>query len=118
MKSSILATGLAVVLASAAPAAAQAPRPPAALEALTDVLDLARAARGWVVRHREGTLVLRGDDDRISRINTAGLDAGSLALLKEGRYVTVAVKPSATPGAMPIAASVQPGEIDPSAAPR
>src|SRR4051794_21318780 len=102
----------------AAPVAAQSPRPPAALEALTDVLDLARTARGWVVRHREGILVLRGDDDRIYRINTAGLDATAMALLAEGRYVTVAVKQSLTPGAMPIAASVEPGEIAPSAAPR
>src|ERR1051325_5388053 len=98
-----------MVLAWAAPAAAQAPRSPAALEALADVLDLARTARGWVVRHREGTLVLRGDDDRLSRINTAGLDAASLAMLKEGRYVTVAVKQSVVPGGMPIAASVEIG---------
>jgi hypothetical protein len=104
------------LVAVASPAVAQNPRAPA-LDALTDLLGLPQTARGWVVRHREGMLILRGDDDRIQRINTAGLDAGSLAMLKEGRYVTVAVKPSLT-GAMPIAAAVEPGEIEPSAAPR
>ena len=79
------------------------------------ILDLARTARGWVVQNRVGVLTLRGDDERLYRINTAGLDASALALLKEGRYVTVAVKQGVTAGAMPIAASVE--EIDPSAAP-
>ena len=112
----ILAT-LVVILGAAAPAAAQAPRPGAALGALTDILDLARTERGWVVRHREGVLILRGEDDRLHRINTAGLDAPALAALKEGRYVTVAVKQGVTPGAMPIAASVEAVEVEPSAAP-
>ncbi len=62
--------------------------------------------------------MLRGDDGRLVRVNSAGLDAGSIAQLKEGRYVTVTVKDSLTPGAMPIAASVEAGDIQPSAAPR
>jgi len=106
-----------MLLGAAAPAAAQGLPSRGAVEALTDVLDLARTARGWVIRHREGMLVLRGEDERLYRINTAGLDAPTLATLTEGRFVTVSLKPSLTPGAMPIAASVEPGEIDPSAAP-
>ena len=108
---------LVLILVAALPVSAQTSRPSVAPDALADLLDLTRTTRGWVIRHREGMLTLRGDDDRISRINTAGLDTGSLALLKEGRYVSVAVKPSMT-GAMPIAASVEMGDFPPAAAPR
>jgi hypothetical protein len=107
----LAALGAAVAVA---PAAVAQPSP--ALEALTEVLDLARTARGWVVRHREGILVLRGEDDRIYEINTAGLDTSALAHLREGRFVTVALKRSVTAGAMPIAAPVE--AIEPAAAPR
>ena len=115
-RTAILAT-LVVLLGTSAPATAQTPRPGPALDALAEILDLARTARGWVVQNRVGVLTLRGDDERLYRINTAGLDTSALALLKEGRYVTVAVKQGVTPGAMPIAASVETVEIDPSAAP-
>ena len=104
-----------LLLGFVTPAVAQ-PRPGPALDALSDVLDLATSARGWVVSHREGTLVLRGEDDRIYRINTAGLDAPALARLSEGQFVTIALKKSLT-GAMPIAASVETLEVDPAAAP-
>ena len=107
---------LALLMGVVAPAAAQ-PRPGPGLDALTDVLDLATTARGWVISHREGTLVLRGEDERIYRVNTAGLDAPALARLSEGQFVTIALKKSITPGAMPIAASVETLEVDPAAAP-
>lgn len=108
-------TSGAILLGVAAAAGAQSPRPGGVLDALSDVLDLPRTARGHVVEHRAGTLVLRGEDDRIYRINTAGLDASDAARLREGRFVSVALK-SGTPGAMPIAASVDAIEIQPSAA--
>jgi hypothetical protein len=110
-------TTLVLLTGTVGPAHAQGPRPGPALEALTDILGLATTARGWVIRHREGTLVLRGEDDRIYRINTAGLDAGALARLAEGQFVTVTLKKSVTPDAMPIAASVETIEVDPAAAP-
>jgi len=105
-----------VAAAAVAPAAVAQTQPSTALEALTDVLGLARTARGWVLRHREGILVLRGEDDRIYEVNTAGLDASALAHLREGRFVSVALKRSVTAGAMPIAASVE--AVEPAAAPR
>jgi hypothetical protein len=108
-------TSVAIVLGVATAAGAQSPRAGGVLDVLSDVLDLTRTARGHVVEHRAGTLVLRGEDERIYRINTAGLDAAATARLREGRFVSVALK-SASPGAMPIAASVEAIEIQPSAA--
>jgi hypothetical protein len=113
----VLATAL-VLFAAVVPVAAQGPPSSGpGLGALIDALDLTRTVRGWVVRHREGTLVLRGEDDRVYRINTAGLDRAALVRLSEGNFVTVALKASVTPGAMPIAASVEAGDLDPAAAP-
>ncbi len=112
----VLTTAL-VVLTAVAPVAAQLPSSGPGLGALIDALDLTRNIRGWVLRHREGTLVLRGEDDRIYRINTAGLDAGAVARLSEGNFVTVMLKQSVTPDAMPIASSVEAGDLDPAAAP-
>ena len=112
----VLTTAL-VVLSALTPALAQVPSSGPGLGALIDALDLTRNVRGWVLRHREGTLVLRGEDDRIYRINTAGLDTGALARLSEGNFVTVTLKSSVTPGAMPIASSVEAGDLDPAAAP-
>ena len=74
--------------------------------------------RGWVMQHREGMLTLRGEDDRVYHVNTAGLDAGALARLRDGHFVAVAMKRGVTPGALPIASSVEPGDLDPAAAPR
>lgn len=81
----------------------------AVLDVLTDGLGLARTARGHVVQHREATLVLRGDDQRVYTINTAGLDLPAMTRLKEGRPVTVALKSGSGPAVMPIAASVTAG---------
>jgi hypothetical protein len=85
------------------------PRAGGVVDVLTDVLGLDRTVRGHVVQHREGTLVLRGDDDRTYTINTAGLDAKSIGQLKDGRPVTVSLK-SGDRGAMPIAAAVEAGQ--------
>ena len=76
------------------------------IDVLTDVLRLNRTVRGHVVRHREATMVLRGDDDRTYTINTADLDLETLRGLRDGRPVAVALK-SPVPGAMPIAVSLQ-----------
>jgi hypothetical protein len=107
---------IALLVAATPAVVAQPQRPSQAFEALGDVLGLApQIVRGHVVQHREATLMLRGDDGRMYMINTAGLDAAAMARLKEGRPVTVTVK-SGTPGAMPIAAVVEPIDIQPSAA--
>jgi hypothetical protein len=106
-----------LLLASAAPGVAQTRPGAGVLDAFADVLGPIRTVRGEVVRHREATLVLRGEDGRIYTINTAGLDASAMARLKEGRPVIVAVK-GGSPGAMPIASAVEAVEIDPSAAVR
>ena len=79
------------------------------LDVLSETLGLDRTVRGHVVQHREATLVLRGDDQRIYTINTAGLDVAALGRLKEGRPVGVTLK-SPGPGAMPIAAAIQVGQ--------
>jgi len=104
-----------LVLAIATPGVAQTPPGTGVLDAFADVLGPIRTLRGEVVRHREATLVLRGEDGRIYTINTAGLDASAMTRLKEGRPVIVAVK-GGSPGAMPIASAVEAVEIDPSAA--
>jgi hypothetical protein len=70
--------------------------------------------RGYVVEHREATLVLRGEDGRLLTVNTAGLEAPALARLEEGRLVMIAVKTGeVTP--VPIASAVDTIEVVPSA---
>jgi len=101
------------VLRVATPAFAQRPADDVR-GVLTDLFGSARTVRGQVVQHRAATLVLRGEDDRIYAINTAGLDTTALARLKEGRPVTIALT-SGSPGAMPIATAVEAIEIQPSA---
>lgn len=96
-----------VVLSTGSGASAQLP--PAgqsAVDALNEVLGLNWHAQGHVVQHREATLVLRGLDQRVYTINTAGLDAVALRRLKDGRPVTVELKRATKLDAMPIAASV------------
>jgi hypothetical protein len=106
-----------VALASVVPALAQEPRIDDAVRSiLDDAVDPIRTVRGEVVRHREATLLLLGEDGRTYAINTAGLDTAAMARLTEGRSVMVALK-SGRPGAMPIAASVEAIEPDPAAAP-
>ena len=75
-------------------------------DTLNEVLGLNWHAHGYVVQHREATLVLRGDDRRVYTINTAGLDRSALSRLKDGRPVTVELKRATKADAMPIAASV------------
>jgi hypothetical protein len=70
--------------------------------------------RGYVVEHREGTLVLRGEDGRLFTINAAGLEAPALSRLEVGRLVMVAVK-TGDMTAMPIASAVEGIEVVPSA---
>ena len=97
-----------VVLGGAA-GGASAQLPPAGqsvFEVLNEVLGLNWQAQGHVVQHREATLVLRGADQRVYTVNTAGLDASALARLKDGRPVTVELKRATKLDAMPIAASV------------
>jgi len=78
-------------------------------DVLNDALRLNRTVRGHVVQHREGTLVLRGDDDRTYTINTVDLDLSALRGVRDGRPVAVALK-SPVPETMPIAVSLQPAD--------
>jgi hypothetical protein len=98
---------LAVLSGAFGTAAAQVPSVgQSAVEALNEVLGLNWRAHGHVVQHREATLVLRGLDQRVYTINTAGLEASALRRLKDGRPVTVELKRATKLDAMPIAASV------------
>ncbi len=122
MTAAVLAivTTLAALVGTTIPAGAQQPAD-AVRDILSDIyspIDHSApidVVRGSVVQHREGTLVLRGDDGRVHTINSAGLDAAALARLGEGGPVMVALK-SGSPGAMPIASAVEAIEIQPSAA--
>jgi hypothetical protein len=100
-------TTLGVLSGAFGPASAQLPPVgQSVFDALNEVLGLNWWAHGHVVQHREATLVLRGLDQRVYTINTAGLDAGALGRLKDGRPVTVELKRATRLDAMPIAASV------------
>jgi hypothetical protein len=113
-------TTLAVVLQTTTPVLAQPSRDDRVREILSDIyapIDHAApidVVRGSVVEHREGTLILRDEEGQRHTINTAGLDAATMAGLEEGRDVMVALK-SGSPGAMPIAAAVEAIEVQPSA---
>jgi hypothetical protein len=100
-------TILAVLSGASGAAFAQIPSAgQSAVEALNELLGQNWRAHGHVVQHREATLVLRGLDQRVYTINTAGLDASALRRLKDGRPVTVELKRATKRDAMPIAASV------------
>jgi hypothetical protein len=99
-----------VVLGIVTPAWAQGSgRAGGAFDVLNDALRVNRTVRGHVVQHREGTLVLLGDDDRTHTINTVDLDLDTLRGVRDGRPVVVALK-SPVPGTMPIAVSLQPAD--------
>ena len=99
-----------VLMTSVAPALAQGPgRASGVYDVLTDILGLNRTVQGHVVQHREGTLILRGEDARTYTINSAGLDLTTLRSLRDGRPVTVTLK-SSPDGGMPVAASLKHAE--------
>ena len=99
-----------VVLSVAEAAAA----PPADVrDVFSDVLDPIHTVSGEILEHRVATLVLRGDDGTVYTINTAGLDAETMARLDAGRTVTVTLA-TGRPGAMPIATAVE-SDVSPSA---
>src|SRR5262245_31945888 len=92
---------------SAVPARGQT-RTSGALDVVREVFGLGRVVRGHVIQHREGTLVLRGEDHRTYTVNTAGLEIPALRRLRDGRPVTVTLKSAGgpEPDTMPIASAV------------
>jgi len=74
-----------------------------------DIFGAKRDLHGYVVQHREATLVLRADDGHVYTINTAALDTAALGRLGQGRPIAVALKSEVpTISTMPIAEAIKP----------
>ena len=104
----ILTTAV-VLLGIVHPALGQEGRSGGVRDIVKDIFGAKRDLHGYVVQHREATLVLRADDGHVYTINTAALDTAALGRLGQGRPIAVALKSEVpTISTMPIAEAIKP----------